>query len=394
IRSLEMTCRNRWAWQLGATAVCFGTMVLPFSISLNNHLPAAAMTATVMWIYLLVAAKLRQEQEMPVRVSSWYGFVAGLASAFTVANELPALSMLVFWGGLFFLLHRSSLLPYCLGALLVVIAFFGTNWIAHQSLRPPYAHRGIGGKIGTITQPADSDAAWLENRIKDLLGQHDLFDDSAPFSIQPSDEPGRRVVMVGEQPFALVPDDDPEAETQDGPSTRWRLAHWDDWYEYPNTHWKKENLKGVDRGEPSRLVYFAHMTIGHHGIFSLTPLWLLMPVGLLINLRSRSPDFRYLTLAILVATVVCAAFYVIRPEIDRNYGGVSVCFRWLLWFVPLWSLMAASALDRFAHRRWFRRAATVMLALSVFSVSTALASPWQHPWLYQFWVFLGWIDPA
>ena len=172
----------------------------------------------------------------------------------------------------------------------------------------------------------------------------------------------------------------------------WRLAHWDDWYEYPGTYWKDGVRRGVDVGESSRLTYLLQMTLGHHGIFSLTPIWILVPLGLIRGLGFGPPDFRRLALAILIASVVCLLFYLSRPLIDRNYGGVSVCFRWMLWFAPLWLLVIAPVMERFAETRWRRIALQVMLALSVFSMSTALQSPWQSPWLYQFWEFLGWIS--
>jgi MFS family permease len=85
-------------------------------------------------------------------------------------------------------------------------------------------------------------------------------------------------------------------------------------------------------------------------------------------------------------------FYVNRPQIDRNYGGVSVCFRWLLWFAPLWLLVIGPVMDWFGTSGRRRAILLAMLALSVFSMSMALATPWQSPWLYRFWQFLGWIN--
>lgn len=134
------------------------------------------------------------------------------------------------------------------------------------------------------------------------------------------------------------------------------------------------------------------MTIGHYGLFSLTPIWWLMPIGLCIGLTVGSWAERRMVAAVLVASAVCTLFYLARPEIDRNYGGVSVCFRWLLWFAPLWLMASAVTLQKIAGARSGRGIATCLLALSVFSMSTALSSPWQSPWLYRFWQFLGWIE--
>lgn len=383
--SVERICRDDWTRRFVALAICFGTMMLPFAISLNNHLPAAAATAVAMWIYLYAAEKQDTSDKQESRpISFWWWFAAGLAAAFAAANELPALSMMVFWGVLCFLLHRPSILPFAAGVAVVALGFFGTNWIAHESLKPAYAHRGNGP---TIAEWASAEQAPVQSDIASRLVKQGEISESTAFSIEASDEPGRWILDADGKLFALL-----DASPQENATQRdWRLAHWDDWYEYPDTHWKPENLKGVDRGEPSRLVYSANMTIGHHGIFSLTPIWLLVPVGLGIALMMGTPDFRRLSLAILVASAVCIAFYIRRPEIDRNYGGVSVCFRWLLWFAPLWLLMLAPAAEKFAASERLRFAMKLLLALSVFSMATALDSPWQHPWIYRFWDFLGWI---
>ena len=116
----------------------------------------------------------------------------------------------------------------------------------------------------------------------------------------------------------------------------WEVRRWDNWYEYTGSYWMTPR-KGVDRGEPSRLLYFFNLTFGYYGLFSLTPIWLLVPIGL--RSRWREPQGRYrflLAVAVVIVSTVCIVFYVSRPEIDRNYGGVSTSFRWMLWLTPLW----------------------------------------------------------
>ncbi len=51
----------------------------------------------------------------------------------------------------------------------------------------------------------------------------------------------------------------------------------DDWYDYPGSYW--HNRQGIDQGEKSAAVYSFHVLAGHHGIFSLTPVWLLSLLG-------------------------------------------------------------------------------------------------------------------
>lgn len=401
---IERIGKNDWSKRMAALGCCFGTMLLPFAISLNNHLPAATATAVVAWIYLVTVggigtlnaeanasggAKTGTPKDMDFtgsdsqKRSQLLYLLAGAGAAFAAANELPAFSMLVFWFGLFAWANRASVLPFVAGVVVVALGFFGTNWLAHQSLRPPYAHRGNGPTIAVLdasdTDFTEPDEA-IVREIRTCLSEAGLIASNDALQVSESDEAARWIVRSDERQFALLL-----------AGNRWSVARWDDWYEYPNTYWKDGARRGVDKGESSKLVYLAQMTFGHHGLFSLTPLWLLVPVGLLLGMVRGSSESRRLMLAISVASIVCFLFYLNRPLIDRNYGGVSICFRWLLWFAPLWLLVATPVMAWFETTAARRGTLYAMLALSVFSMSASLESPWQSPWLYRFWQFLGWL---
>jgi hypothetical protein len=399
IYSIDRISCGDWSRRFAVCSTCFATMLLPFSVSLNNHLPAASATALAMWIYIWASNRTDESYsssgDRDVGFGCWA--LAGGAAAFAVANELPALSMAGLWFVLFAWVSRASIVPFLLGASIVVVGFFATNLIAHDSLRPPYAHRGNGELIASFdlvasesgrSEPGRSEpdsvefAPELNAIVQHELAKAKLLVGEAPVGISKSDEDKRWIVTVKEQQFALL-----------RTSSNWELRQWDDWYEYPGTYWKDGARKGVDLGEPSRLAYFLHMTIGHHGLFSITPIWLLLPVGMLASMRTGPRDLRRLAFAVFLSTIVCVLFYLARPLIDRNYGGVSVCFRWLLWFAPLWLVVSIPFLDECAESSAGRNVLKAMLALSIMSVSMALANPWQSPWIYQFWQFLGWISP-
>ena len=374
-----------------AACVCFGTMVLPFSISLNNHLPACTATAVAMWIYLrankpLATTETPTTQKTTKTIAHRYAFLGGIAATMGAANELPALSMTALWGLLFFAKDRQSWFPFSCGAFVVAAAFFGTNWIAHQTLKPPYAHRGNGELLmsieSTVNLPGTKVKTAINQTLKDL-GEFEAIGSSNDQTIimTESDEPGRWLVKNGQIQYALVR----EAQA-------WQLHRWDDWYEYPGTYWKDGNRRGVDRGEPSKLTYLMNLTIGHHGLFSLTPIWLLIPVGWILGLTGGDPTLRRFHLAVITASTVCFLFYLNRPLIDRNYGGVSVCFRWLLWFAPLWLVTISHAIEYLERWRLGRFAVIALLSFSLFSVATSLQTPWQSPWIYRFWTFLGWLE--
>lgn len=379
---IDHLCRNSWAKYTAVTAACFGTMLLPFSISLNNHLPAAAAIAVATAIYFYAAETLDDDYGICKSVHSLIYLLAGLAIGVAVANELPALSMAVLFAGLFFFLEKKSLLPVFSGSVLVAVAFFGTNLLAHRSIRPPYAHRGNGKVVDRFFKEAGYDSTLstqqsrenligdIESRMKEVY----RLAESESIELTDSNEPGRFRIMTPDRDLALLDKD-----------TFWELRTWDDWYEYPGSYWQEGRRKGVDLGEPSRFTYLFHMTFGHHGIFSLTPIFLLIPLGVVRLCMFGPTDLMRFSIAVVIASVVCIGFYTMRPLIDRNYGGVSVCFRWLLWFIPLWIPMVAVTLDDWSQLRWFRILATVLIALSVISMASALPSPWQDPWLYRFW---------
>ena len=90
---------------------------------------------------------------------TWTFIVAGFFSAMLAANEVPAavlsaaVSLIVLW-----LAPRKTLIAYLPPALLVTAAFFATNWIAVQSLKPAQMHRSEGDNW------YDYDGSYWKNR--------------------------------------------------------------------------------------------------------------------------------------------------------------------------------------------------------------------------------------
>ena len=170
----------------------------------------------------------------------------------------------------------------------------------------------------------------------------------------------------------------------------------DDWYDYTyvrdgrlrDSYWR--DPQGIDRGEPSQGDYALHTIVGHHGIVSLTPVWLLGLWGL--ALWWRRPGGRELSAMIALLSVVVLAFYLSRPQGDRNYGGMTSGLRWMFWLAPLWLVALLPAADRLAASRWGQALALVLLACSVMSASYPTWNPWTQPWLYNFLSYLGWLS--
>ena len=293
-----------WGRLFVVASACLGTLLVPFAIVLNNHIVAAVSASLALYAFVRIWC----DGESRTR----YYAIAGLFAAFTAANELPALAFLALIAvGLWTRDRHGWLQGFLPAAMLVVVAFFATNYAAHGCLTPPYMHKSS---------------------------------------------------------------DDPE----------------ENWYMYTYTiegveresYW--QNRVGIDRGEPSKWVYAFHVLIGHHGVFSLTPVWLLSLAGIWLWLRSDDPQKRLLAISIAALTIIVLFFYIaLRPQVDRNYGGMCCGFRWMFWFAPLWLLAMLPAADWISRSRAGRATALVLLAIAVFSTSYPTWNPWTHPWLYR-----------
>jgi hypothetical protein len=300
-----------WGRIFVMASATLGTLLNTFTIVLNNHLIAAVSSAVT--IYLLVRIAYDGERH-------WrYFFLAGLAAAFTAANELPSATLLAFTGLiLLWRAPRETLLAFAPGVAIVAAAFFGTNWIAHGRLSPPYAFRGT----------SNAEENWY----------------NYTYTVR-----GREV-----------------------------KSYWLD-------------PQGIDRGEPSKATYAVHCLVGHHGIFSLTPIWLISLAGALIWLTSSDRAARELAVLVLAVSVICLIFFIgFRPQEDRNYGGMTSGFRWVFWCAPLWLVMMIPAADRLARSMAGQALAAVLLSFSVLSVSYPTWNPWTHPWIYNWLVWCGW----
>src|SRR5262249_46354035 len=150
---------------------------------------------------------------------------------------------------------------------------------------------------------------------------------------------------------------------------------------------------GIDwaRMHESHAAYVFHCLIGHHGLFSLTPIWLFASWGMIrgsvASLRARvakpplaAKQWEFLFPLVLVVSLTVIGYYFYKTD---NYGGWTSGLRWLFWFTPLWLLVMLPVMDRVAESKWGRRFAYAALAVSVFSASYPVWNPWRHPWLFR-----------
>ena len=373
---LRLWCDSHFSQGVIFLVATFGTFLTTFAVTFNNHLPAAACCGLT--FHALV--RISQGNQSPK-----YFVLAGFAAALTAANELPALSLLAAVTAYLFWVNWKRFLVWFAPAVAVVAgSFFAANYVAHGSLRPAYAHRGEGKKIAELVWSADTEipVGPMTSKLGSDLSLHgiDLGNETV---VQTTGKPGRWAIWdpVTATRLALVKTD------------KHLLIHeWDDWYDYANSYWKPGNRKDFDLGEPSRMRYAFHVLIGHHGIFSLTPFWLLSGIGILFWIRNGTQTQKSFALLAMLLSLVCIVFFLMRPQGDRNYGGATTGFRWVFWMIPLWLGTAIPAVEHFSQSKTGRVFICLLVAVSMFSAAYGAMQPWSDPWLYDLQVskLLGW----
>ena len=303
-RLVERFGTSNWGRVFSVAFICFGTFLSTFAITLNNHIPGMASVAIA--FYCVVRIVYDNDARW------WHFALAGFFGAFAVACELPALLFCCLIG-LWIFCHqwKRTLLLFAPAALLVAGAYFGTNYIAHQTFIPAYAKKY-------------AEDSWYIYEY----------------------ERGGRVLQ----------------------------SYW-------------QNPQGLDQGEECISTYVFHSTIGHHGLFSLTPVWTLSFIGLIFWLFDRR--YRSMALIILFTSIVVFAFYMQQPVHERNYGGNTCALRWMFWFAPLWSVALVAAADQFGRNVFFQWIALLCLAVSVMSAAYPVWNPWTMPWTYNLLQYFG-----
>lgn len=285
-------------------AAAFAGMVWPFMVTFNNHIPATVAAMAALWAVVRIAL----EEDAP----AWLFAVAGGASGFAFALELPALSLLTALGAfLLWCRPMRTLTIFVPFALIAPVAQGVIDTIQLGQVTPTYAQFGTN------------------------------------------------------------------------------------WYEYPGSHWLPagQTKPGIDyagrNGEP-RTTYAMHLTIGHHGWFSLMPVWLLSLVGMaMMRPLDIDPLQRTRGRAALLCVLVSVAvfgFYLMKSD---NYGGWTNGPRWLMWLSPLWLVSLLPVLDRWSAPLG-RATAYTLLAVSVMAMNYQAWNPWRHPWIYNLMEARGW----
>ncbi len=163
-----------------------------------------------------------------------------------------------------------------------------------------------------------------------------------------------------------------------------------DYYRYEDSYWL--NPTGIDAANEPKWLYLFHLLLGHHGMLSLTPVFLISLAGMLHAWRRDWLQQMGLFLSLLMI-----GFYTVWTN---NYGGACQGPRWLFWLIPFWLISLIDVVDQHLAKHQFRAFASVALLVSVASVGYALtgdnrsfepAGPWSSSWLHLAMRKAGWV---
>ena len=355
-KTIDCISVRDWSRYYVLACAGFGTFLSTFTVTLNNHLPAA--TAVMATVYCITKIMRDPESRLPKATYRTF-LLAGVASALAFSNELPALALLAGTGLICLWKSRpltfKAFLP---GALVILAAFFGTNYAFHGGWKMPYAHRSDGAAVASVViEPAGPvveklDVGGLPALLEKALPQAYRF---SSVKITQGDWPSTPTDVLrwnvkdrlSDQSFVIQHN---ASDADDSFSIHPRS----NWYEYPGSYWLKSNFERkslVDRGQEDQLVYTFHVLLGHHGIFSLSPIWILALAGMLVLMLSKRYQLRWFGLFAIGLSVVVVTFYLMQPTINRNYGGISSGLRWVFWLYPLWLVCILPMADALAQSK-------------------------------------------
>jgi hypothetical protein len=145
----------------------------------------------------------------------------------------------------------------------------------------------------------------------------------------------------------------------------------------------RHRRSGIDALKEPKHIYAFNVLLGHHGLFSMTPLFCFSAweLGLCIKRRTRLPE----ALFALGGIVAITAFFIFR---SANYGGWCVGMRHLVPVMALLVVFFGVWLDRVHITKTVWAGVVAAFAVSGFHVQDGLTSP------FQFSVWHNFLDDA
>jgi hypothetical protein len=360
-RALDRYAANDWAWLFGLVAAAFGTYLLPYTQTLNNHTIGAFAAFFALYHFL----RIWDEGFL----SGWRFAAAGFLAGLAASTELPALAFPALLGLLLLVRYPSRTLLFFLPGLIVPqAAFAGAQYAEFGEWYLPYESFGSEEYLfeGSIWQtPLELDAFnkspepyWVY-LLHMTIGHHGILSLTPIFAFSIW---GGLKLLGGSRwltAFAVL--------------TFLVVAGLGGYFLYDPSAW----LAG---GALHRYVW-APATIP--ALLGLLALFAVIPI-----LRGRDQPMAAVAWISAVLTVVIVAFYAWSPR-ARNYGGSAQGLRWVMWLIPFWLLLLPKGVEAGQTRGWARNLALLAFAISALSVGYALRNPWSHPWILDAMEHLG-----
>jgi hypothetical protein len=364
-RLLDEYAANDWSWLFALVGAAFGTYLLPFSQTLNNHTVAAYSTffAIEQFIRIWEQGKL----------AGWRFALAGFFASFAATNELPALAFLAMVFSLLLVRDfKRTMLFFVPGAIIPIVALAGAQYAAFGEFSLAYEAFGSDEYLyeGSLWKtPLDLDALNETPEPYGIyffhltLGHHGFFSLTPIFVFGALGamrllQGGGRAVVIGRSLTLIAA----------AALTLFLLSDQSAWMEGGAYYSYRAVLLVI----PVLLALLA--------IERAAALW-----------RGQGEPLSALALITVVLTVVLLAFYGYTPK-ARNYGGMTAGLRWLFWLIPLWVPLIPKGVESGQDRPWARGLMLLALALSVISVGYTMRNPWSHPWLLDAIEHLGFYD--
>lgn len=136
---------------------------------------------------------------------------------------------------------------------------------------------------------------------------------------------------------------------------------------------------GIDALREPKHIYTFNCMLGHHGLFSMTPLFFFSAWELVRCFRKRV--FFKESLLLLPPMLIIIAFYLLRT---RNYGGWSVGMRHMIPVMPLLLLYFGLWLDRVRITKALWAGVLAAFGVGAFHVQDGLTSPFQFSMWHNF----------
>ncbi|MCB9231136.1 MAG: hypothetical protein H6581_05720 [Bacteroidia bacterium] len=154
-------------------------------------------------------------------------------------------------------------------------------------------------------------------------------------------------------------------------------------YYYEGSYWL--HPESHDLTHEPKLIYAFHVLLGHHGLFSMSPVLVLgLLGGIFWKNRYNLPHARFFGL-LLGGMALLVIYFVFRTY---NYGGWCIGMRWFIHFMPILMFMGLPVIEKLGKSHWGKGLLGLLLLISLVPNLQAL----QKEAFVRSWLELWWIN--